>query len=385
MNNAPQIGRVLGVPLRLHWSVPVLLFLFGYSLGGQTLPAWAPGHSKAAYTLGGLIGALLLLLSLLAHESAHAVTARRKGIPVHDVTLWALGGMTGMGRPPAPGAAFVVAVSGPLTSLIVGGAALGAGIGLDTGLGWKVPAAVLVWLGWTNLLLGVFNLLPAAPLDGGRVVQAAVWWRTGDRERAERAAGRSGQVLGTLLIALGWIALLRGAVSGLWLAFVGFLIMIAANLQRQQAALAEAVAGLRAADAMSTPVETAPDWVKVQSFIDGPTLNTRHSALPLLDFEGHPSGLLHLPQLAKIPTAQRETLRLRDAATPLSQCSTCAPGDLLEDTLRPPCRPPGPPPPYPCPAPGSWSPASQSARRRAAPAHPSHSTASHPGGRTGCR
>ncbi|MCX4409995.1 site-2 protease family protein [Streptomyces sp. NBC_01764] len=334
MNNAPQIGRVLGVPLRLHWSVPVLVFLFGYGLGGQTLPAWAPGHSQAAYTLGGLIGALLLLLSLLAHESAHAVTARRKGIPVHDVTLWALGGMTKMGRPPAPGVAFGVAVIGPLTSLIIGGAALGAGIGLDTGLGWKVPAAVLVWLGWTNLLLGVFNLLPAAPLDGGRVVQAAVWWRTGDQERAERAAGRSGQVLGTLLIALGLISLLRGAAGGLWLAFVGFFILIAANLERQQAALAEAVAGLRAADAMSTPVETAPDWVTVQSFIDGPALNTRHSALPLLDFEGRPSGLLHLPQLAKIPTAQRGTLRLRDAATPLSQCSTCAPVDLLDSTLR---------------------------------------------------
>jgi CBS-domain-containing membrane protein len=141
-------------------------------------------------------------------------------------------------------------------------------------------------------------------------------------------------VLGTVLIALGLISLLRGAVGGLWLAFVGFFILIAANLERQQAALAEAVAGLRAADAMSTPVETAPDWVTVQSFIDGPALNTRHSTLPLLDFEGRPSGLLHLPQLAKIPTAQRGTLRLRDAATPLSQCSTCAPVDLLENTLR---------------------------------------------------
>jgi hypothetical protein len=115
MNNAPQIGRILGVPLRLHWSVPVLVFLFAYSLGGQPFPVWAPGHSQAAYTLVGLT--LLLLLSRLAHESAHALTARSKGIPVHDVTLWAVGGMTEMGKPPAPGAAFIVAVIGPLTSL----------------------------------------------------------------------------------------------------------------------------------------------------------------------------------------------------------------------------------------------------------------------------
>jgi Zn-dependent protease len=334
MNNSLRIGRVFGVPLRIHWSVPLLVFLFGYGLGSRTLPAWIPGQSDTTYTVAGLIGALLLLLSLLAHESAHAVTARIKGIPVQNVTLWALGGMTEMGKPPAPGAAFLVAVSGPLTSLVIGGAAFGAGIGVDTGLGWAVPAAVMVWLGWANLLLGVFNLLPAAPLDGGRVVQAAMWWRTGDRERAERAAGHSGQVLGILLIALGWISVLRGAFGGLWLALIGFFIVIVANAERQQASLITALRGLRAADAMSSPVETAPDWHTVQRFIDGPAMNTRHSTLPLLDFEGQPSGVLRLPELAKIPVTQRETLRLRNVATPLSQCTTCAPDDLLEDVLK---------------------------------------------------
>ncbi|MEV0966956.1 site-2 protease family protein [Streptomyces sp. NPDC049910] len=337
MNNSLRIGRVFGVPLSVHWTVPLLVVLFGYSLGSQTLPAWLPGRSATAYTVAGLAGALLLLLSLLAHETAHALTARRKGIPVHDVTLWALGGVTRMDRPSAPGAAFLVAVSGPLASLAVGGAALGAGMGLAAGPGWAVPTAVLLWLGWVNLLVAVFNLLPAAPLDGGRVVQALMWWRTGDRERAERAAGRGGQILGILLVALGWLAVLRGSWSGLWLAVLGFFVIVVANAERRQASLATALGGVRAADVMAGPVETAPDWITVQRYFDEPSASPahgHHSDVPLLDFEGRPSGLLQVPRLSAIPVARRETLRLRDVAVPLSRCTTCAPDDLLENVLK---------------------------------------------------
>ncbi|MGW0393308.1 site-2 protease family protein [Streptomyces sp. NPDC003042] len=338
MNGSVRIGQLLGVPLRIHWTVPLLVVFFAYSLGSRTLPAWIPDQSPATYTVAGLAGGLLLLASLLAHEAAHAVTARRKGIKVENITLWALGGMTQMGRPQAAGAALLVAASGPLTSLLVGAAALGAGIGLHALSGWAVPAAVLVWLGWINFMLGVFNLLPAAPLDGGRVVQAVMWWRTGDRYRAERAAARSGQVLGFVLIAVGWIYVLSGALSGLWLMVIGFFIVIVANAERRHAGLAEALSGVRAADAMSSPVETCPDWVTVERCVEDVAMRARHSALPLLDFEGRPSGMVHLPQLARTPVPQRPTLRVRDVATPLSQCTTSTPGDLLKDvleTLRP--------------------------------------------------
>lgn len=334
MNSSVRMGRVLGVPLRIHWTVPILVVLFGYSLGNQTLPAWVPEQSNATYAVAGLAGALLLVVSLLAHEAAHAITAGKKGIPVQNITLWALGGMTEMGKPRAPGAAFLVAVSGPLTSLVVGAAAFGAGLGLNALTGWAVPAAVMVWLGWVNFVLGVFNLLPATPLDGGRVVQALMWWRTGDRDRAERTAARSGQVFGFLLIAVGWISVLGGAFSGLWLTIIGFFIMIVANAERRHAGLAAALHGIRAADAMSSPVETCPDWLTVERCIDEVAMRARHSTLPLIDFEGRPSGMVHLPQLAKTPAPQRETLRVRDVATPLSQCTTCAPDDLLEDVLE---------------------------------------------------
>ncbi|MER6999177.1 site-2 protease family protein [Streptomyces sp. NPDC000410] len=334
MNGSVRIGRVLGVPLRVHWTVPLLVVLFGYSLGSQTLPAWIPDLPPATYAVAGLVGSLLLIGSLLAHEAAHAFLARRRDIPVQDVTLWALGGMTQMGKPRTAGAAFLVAVGGPLTSLVVGAAALGAGVGLNALFGWAMPAAVLVWLAWVNFLLGVFNLLPAAPLDGGRVVQSVIWWRTGDRDRAERAAARSGQVLGFLLIAGGWVYVLRGALGGLWLMGIGFFVLIVANAERRQAGMASALRGVRAADAMSSPAETCPDWLTVERCVDDVAMRARHSALPLIDFGGHPSGLVDLSQLGKIPAAQRKELRVRDMATALSQCTTCAPDELLENVLE---------------------------------------------------
>ncbi len=333
MNGSVPIGRVVGVPLRMHWSVPLLVVLLAYGLGRQTLPVWTPGRSTAVYTFASAVGALLLLASLLLHETAHAATARRKDISVQDVTLWALGGMTRMGRPQTAAVAFAVAVSGPLTSLVLGGAALGAGIGLRALTGWAVPAAVLVWLGWTNLFLGVFNLLPAAPLDGGRVLQALLWWRTGDRERAERVASRSGQVMGVLLAAFGWLSFLRGVPSGLWLVFVGFFMAVVAAAERRTTEVRTALEGVRASDAMSSPVATGADWLDLRRFIEEVAADSRHSLVPLLDFDGRPSGVVDVRRLASMPEAQREGLRARDVAHPLARYMVAAPGDPLTEVL----------------------------------------------------
>ncbi|MFD5733750.1 site-2 protease family protein [Streptomyces sioyaensis] len=333
MNGSVRVGRVVGVPLRMHWSVPLLVGLFAYGLGRQGLPVWTPGRSDAVYALAGVVGAALLMGSLLLHETAHAAVALRKKISVEDVTLWALGGTTRMGRPQSAAAAFAVAVSGPLTSLVIGGIALGAGFGLHGLSGWAVPSVVLAWLGWANLFLGVFNLLPAVPLDGGRVVQAVLWWRTGDRDRADLAASRGGQIMGLLLVAAGWISVLRGAPGGLWIVFVGLFIMVVAGAERRRAALHTALRGVRVAEAMSSPVTTGADWLTVQRFIDEVAVHSRHSALPLVDFDGRPSGVVQLRRLASVPAASRESLRVREVAIPLSQCAVAAPDELLSTAL----------------------------------------------------
>ncbi|WP_051967603.1 site-2 protease family protein [Kitasatospora mediocidica] len=334
MKGAVPLGRILGVPLRIHWSAPLLVLLLADSLSSSTLPAWAPGHSTTAYTTAGLVGALLLMASLLAHEAAHAVTARRAGIKVEDVTVWGLGGVTRMGRAQTPRVGLSVSAIGPLTSLALGGVAIAAGLATQHALHWAIPSAVLLWTGWANLLLGAFNLLPAAPLDGGRVLQAVLWWRRGDREQAQRIAGRTGQVAGTLMAVAGWVELTHGASAGLWLILVGFFISLSAVAEVRRATLETALRGVLVAQAMSSPVTTGADWLTVDRFLDEAATKGRHSAIPLLDFDGHPSGIVELRRLSAVPPARRAELRARDGATPLARCAQAAPDDTLLDALE---------------------------------------------------
>ncbi|MFH8776106.1 site-2 protease family protein [Streptomyces sp. NPDC017958] len=334
MRGSIRIGSVWGVAVRAHWSVPLTMLLFAYGLADRTLPAYTPGLASVAYATAGVVGALLLLVSLVVHEGAHALMARRAGVPVRDMTLWALGGMTRMDRPTTARTAFAVAVSGPLASLLLGGAAIGAAAGVHTTLGWRLPVAVLGWLGATNVLLGVFNLLPAAPLDGGRVLQAALWWRTGDRERAQRAAGRIGQIIGIALAVVGWLTLARGVTGGLWLMIVALFVATAAAAERRWAQLALALRGVRVAEAMTSPVVTGPDWLTVDRFLSDVAARTRHSVLPLLDFEGRPSGVVQLRRLMAVPPGQQQALPVRRLATPVSRCTLAAPDELLTAVLE---------------------------------------------------
>jgi CBS domain-containing protein len=223
-------------------------------------------------------------------------------------------------------------VSGPLASLVLGGAALGAAVGAGAG-GWRIPAVVLAWLGGTNLLLGVFNLLPAAPLDGGRVLQAALWWCTGDEDRARRAAGRSGQILGMGLAVVGWLAFVRGVPGGLWLLVIGWFVALTAAAERRWAELRTVLRGVRVREAMTSPAATGPDWLTVNRFLSDVAAQTGHSVLPLVDFEGRPSGVVRLRRLGALPSQQRETLRIREVATPLSQCTLATPDELLTGVL----------------------------------------------------
>lgn len=334
MKGSTRIGNVRGVVLRAHWSVPLIMLLLAYGLARRTLPAYAPGQAPVVYAVGGVAGALLLLVSLVVHEAAHALVARRSGISVRDMTLWALGGMTRMDPPATARAAFAVALSGPLASLLLGGAAVGGEVGVHAVLGWRMPVAVLGWLGGMNLLLGVFNLLPAAPLDGGRVLQAVWWWRTGDRERAQRVAGRSGQVVGMALGVLGWLAFVRGVPGGLWLMLVGLFVAGVAAAERRWARLAMALRGVRVADAMTSPAVTGPDWLSVDRFLSDVAARAGHSVLALVDLEGRPSGVVQLSRLAAVPPGRRETTRVRDVATPLSRCTLAAPDELLTAVLE---------------------------------------------------
>jgi Zn-dependent protease len=333
MNGSIACGRVCGIPLRLHWTTPLLVVYLGWIVAAQALPAWAPGHSTETYELAGTGGALLLCAALLAHELAHALTARRAGLTVQDITLWALGGETRTGPARRPRTLFAVSVSGPLASLLIGGLSLAAAAGLGDGHSRNLASAVLALLGWANLLLGAFNLLPATPLDGGHALEALLWRHTRDRDLAARTAAHSGQVIGGLLVALGVLGLTFGALGGVWVAALGVFVALNAVAVRRQVDVEIALRGVTVADVMSTAVDTGPDWWTVDRFLAEVAALHPHAAVPLLDLDGHPAGLAQVERLRLIPPPQRAELRVRDVAQPLARCATARPDEPLNDIL----------------------------------------------------
>jgi hypothetical protein len=216
------------------------------------------------------------------------------------------------------------------------------GIVAATGTGTPITA-VVGWAGFVNLALGIFNLLPGAPLDGGRVLHAILWRHWRDRERSVIAAGRAGQALGTLLLAVGFLETVSGYSAGLWTVLIGGFLAVTASAESRQASLGVAVGETLVREVMSSPVETGPDWLSVQDFLTTVAVHSHHEALALLDWDGRPSGLVFIQRLAAVPPRWRTARRARELAIPLSACVVAGPEDRVRDVLvraaaRPACR-----------------------------------------------
>lgn len=315
-----SFGRIDGIPVGAHWSALVVVVLLGELLALNVLPAMAPGHTAATYLLAGAAGAAVFVLSLLAHEVAHAIVARRAGLGVRSITLWLLGGVSELeDQPDRPGTEIRVALVGPLVSLGLA-AAFAAG-------GWATAAvgaealltAVLSWLATVNLMLGIFNLLPGTPLDGGRVLHGLVWRRTGSRERATRRAAGAGQFLGAVVAAVGVLLLVNGRLDGLWLVLVGWFLTGAAAGERVQGIMTERLTGLVAADVMRPEPYFAAGWWTVGALVDqllepaAPPV----AVFPVVDFHGRPIGWLTLADLVAVPLDARPATAVRDVVRPL--------------------------------------------------------------------
>jgi len=336
MRSGIPIGRFFGFPVRMNWSILVMIWLFAWSLASATLPAAAPGHPPAIYWLAGICGAVLLIASVLAHEIMHAVIARAHGIGVEGLTLWMFGGVaTFTDEPKTPAADFRIAAAGPATSLVLAAAFGGASAATGAlGLG---PLAVRVgwWLAGVNLLLGVFNLLPGAPLDGGRIVRSILWSRSKDRLKAAVGAARAGVVLGGLLIALGLLDFLTGRnLGGIWTIFIGWFLLSAARGEQQQAGLRRLLEGVRIQDVMTRGPRTAPGWFTLDHFVDQYVMSQPHSAFPVTDIDGRVQGLITLTQLRAVPAEHRSRTRVSDVAIPLDRVPRAEPGQLLIDVFQ---------------------------------------------------
>jgi Zn-dependent protease len=263
-----RLGKIAGVSVGFNWSLLVVAAFLAFGLGSGRFPAEAPGYSNGAYVIAGALTAVAFLAGVLAHEISHAVVARHEGLEVGGIVLWLMGGYTKINQdPPTPGAELRISAVGPLVSLLIG---VVFGLAAFVADRLSVPhlaVVVLGWLGTINALLAGFNLLPGSPLDGGRVLHAGVWRWTGDRFRAARTASRAGAVVGAFIIAVGVGELLLAmGGDGIWLALVGWFLVMASRQEEGAAELLHSLEGVRAADVMSPPAQ-APGWLTVSAFL----------------------------------------------------------------------------------------------------------------------
>ena len=328
------LGRIAGVPVGVNWSVLLIFALIWWGLSANLFPVSYPGRSVVAYVLAGLAAAVVFFLGLLAHEVSHAVVAKRNGLGVQGITLWLFGGVAELrGEARTPGAELRIAGVGPLVSLIIG--AFFGVIAMALGLAGVhgLLLGVMAWLGGINLLLALFNVLPAAPLDGGRLLRAAVWKATGDRTRASVVAARAGWVLGVVLIGLGlWRFLSGTGFGGLWLALIGWFLIGAAGMEERQARVGSALRGIRVGEVMTPQPQTASGELTVADFVDNYLFAYRHTALPLTE-DGRPVGLVTLDRVRGVPSDQRGSTTLEAVACRADDLVLASPDEQLTDLL----------------------------------------------------
>jgi Zn-dependent protease len=341
MEETFRLGRIAGVRVGVNWSVLVIFVLIAYGLAGQYFPRTYPHAPAGADAAAGIIAAIVFVLSLLAHELAHAVVARRNGVAVEGITLWLFGGLARLsGEAPTPGAELRIAGVGPLVSLVLGLLfGLVAGLLAATGVTGLVVAA-FGWLGGINVSLAIFNVIPAAPLDGGRLLRALVWWLTKDRRKATLVASRAGQVFGWLLVAYGLVSVfVTRSYGGLWSALIGWFLISAATMETQQASTQSALAGVPVARVMS-PADPVPDSMSVAGFLARHLPDYRHSAVPVTDEAGNTVGLVTLDRISRVPPADRDHVTLRQLICPVGQVATARPSEPVTEVLgrmRPGC------------------------------------------------
>ena len=333
MGHRITIGSIAGIDVRIHRSWVLIALLIGWSFWNRFVVI---GYAPTPAVAMAVVGAALFFLSVLVHEFAHALEAQHRGVEVDGITLFLFGGVTEMSSDiRRPRDEFALTAIGPFSSLVL--AAIFGLIAFYSGqAGLELVAQVAGLLGWINLALGVFNLLPGAPLDGGRILRALVWWVTGDRQRAVRFAARTGQLLAALIVSFGIVQLLfvpAAAIGGIWLIVIGGFLAFAAQSEIAQQAIDERLGGLTVGELLhrdelvtltaDTDVATAVEQLRVGP--EGTLAITR---------DGRTAGVLLLEDVAKLPADQRAGRPVAEVMLPVEELPSVDGGAEITEALR---------------------------------------------------
>jgi Zn-dependent protease/predicted transcriptional regulator len=332
-----KLGRIFGIEIGLHYSWIIIALLITFSLAGhfrEHNSAWGEGVIWAT----SVVTALLFFTTIIVHELSHATVAQARGLPVRSITLFALGGVAEIEKD-APDAKteFWMGIVGPITSLQIGVICLL----VSLAFGWRpdgFPAtpllAMLVWLGYINIMLGIFNLVPGFPLDGGRVLRAIVWWITGDATRATSIAARLGQIVAFGFIMLGIFRFFSGAgIDGLWIAFIGWFLLSASRENYAQVAISDTLRGVKVRDVMTQQYPTVDSRTNLQILVDEYFLRTGRRCLFVTQNE-QVVGLITPHEVREIERRRWPYTTVEEVMKPLNQLHTITPESSILKALE---------------------------------------------------
>lgn len=332
-----KLGRIAGISIGLHYSWFIIALLITLSLKSHFQMA-TPGWSAAIVWATALVTGVLFFLALLLHELAHSLLAKARGLKVRAITLFALGGVSQIeSQATNAKSEFWIAFVGPLTSAVLGLLCLGTArlAGWRSGTEPGTPVlAVLLWLGYINLMLAAFNMVPGYPLDGGRVLRALLWWISKDPDKATRWAARVGQAVGLLLIFYGLVEFFTaGQVVALWTAFVGWFLLDAARSSYAQTELMSGLRGRRVADIMDRDCATVEARISLQDFVDEYLLRTGRRCYIVI--QGNIlAGLITPAEVTAVEREQWPQVSVQSAMRPLRSLRTVSPETSALDALE---------------------------------------------------
>lgn len=336
LNDSFRLGRLRGISIGVHWSVVFIAGLLAWGLATRILPSAAAGQPVAAYWAAGILVAGMFFVSLLAHELAHAFFAVRAGVRVEGITLWLLGGVAKLdGDAPTPGHDLRIAASGPIVSGLLGVGFGGLAIWLAAAGLAPLVAEAATWLARVNLLLAVFNLLPGAPLDGGRIVRAVAWRLGRDRLRAALVATRIGRLLGFGIVAFGMLELIVGAdLGGIWTIVIGLFLTGAAAAERDSELARDALGGLLVRDVMAPEPVRVPAGITVDLFADSILAGSGQTVALAVEAGGEVLGVAGLAEASGLRGARRREARVRDITVPLASVPVAGPDEPVLEAFE---------------------------------------------------
>ena len=354
MRSGLRIGRVFGVNIYLDLSWFFIFLLVTWNLAAGVFPALHPEWSTAMYWGIGLAASLLFFASVLAHELAHAVVAMARGIPVRSITLFIFGGVANIEREPdSPASEFLIAIVGPIVSILLGvaflvlGGFLANGANLTSGnvqqllAGLGPVATLLFWLGPINIVLGLFNMLPGFPLDGGRVLRSILWAVTNNLRTATRLASAVGQALAWAFI-IGGVAMIFGVrlpffgtgfISGLWLVFIGWFLNTAAIQSYRQVVIDDMLEGVPVSRLMRSEAPTVPPTLPISELVDSYIMKTDEHAFPVVQGD-QLLGLVCLEDVRRVPRDAWDVTPVGQIMTPASSLDLASPREDANEAFN---------------------------------------------------